>query len=131
MLENYTNEHSADMQSDMDFLIEQRQEVANIIAKNLGEDMGLLAQSNFLSLFLFCGGALIGMKNPDMPVSEIKEFVAGSRLQLHRLVQVTMNSELKEFEENCDDYMQIFEHGIYCGQFGEEEEVGRVDIGRE
>ena len=55
MLENYTNEHSADMQSDMDFLIEQRQEVANIIAKNLGEDMGLLAQSNFLSLFLFCG----------------------------------------------------------------------------
>ena len=73
-------------------------------------------QINFLSLFLFCGGALIGMNNLETPRSEVKKFVAESRPQLHNLVQMTMDSELKKFEENCDDYMQIFEHGIYCGQ---------------
>lgn len=116
MLENYTNEHFASMQNDMDFLLEQRQEVVNIINRGLDENLELLDQFNFLSLFLFCGGALIGMNNPETPRSEVKKFVAESRPQLHKLVQMTMDSELKEFEENYDDYMQIFEHGIYCAQ---------------
>ena len=50
MLENYTNEHFADMQNDMDFLIEKQQEVVNHISKNLGEAMGQFAQRNFLPL---------------------------------------------------------------------------------
>lgn len=44
MLENYTNEHFADMQNDMNFLIEKQQEVVNHISKNLGEAMGQFAQ---------------------------------------------------------------------------------------
>lgn len=42
MLENYTNEHFADMQNDTDFLIALHQEVADLIAKNLGETMASL-----------------------------------------------------------------------------------------
>ena len=52
MLENYTNEHFADMQNDTDFLIALHQEVADLIAKNLGETMGQFAQKNYLSLLL-------------------------------------------------------------------------------
>ena len=48
MLENYTNEHFASMQNDMDFLLEQRQEVVNIINRGLDENLELLDQFNLL-----------------------------------------------------------------------------------
>lgn len=121
MLENYTNEHFADMQNDTDFLIALHQEVADLIAKNLGETMGQFAQKNYLSLLLYYSGGVIGEELPEMSVSEIKKLVEVYRPRFHKLVQEIMHPLLKDFEENCDKYMQVFEQGIYYGQFVKEE----------
>lgn len=123
MLENYTNEHFADMQNDMNFLIEKQQEVVNHISKNLGEAMGQFAQRNFLPLIFYYSGGVKGEQYPEMSVTEVKKMVEEYRPRLHRLVQEIMHPLLKDFEENCDKYMQVFEQGIYYGQFGEFEEV--------
>lgn len=121
MLENYTNEHFADMQNDTDFLIALHQEVADLIAKNLGETMGQFAQKNYLSLLLYYSGGVIGEEFPEMSVSEIKKLVEVYRPRFHKLVKEIVHYLLKDFEDNCDEYMKIFELGIYHGQFVKEE----------
>ena len=121
MLENYTNEHFADMQNDTDFLIALHQEVADLIAKNLGETMGQFAQKNYLSLLLYYSGGVIGEELPEMSVSEIKKLVGVYRPRFHKLVKEIVHYLLKDFEDNCDEYMKIFELGIYHGQFVKEE----------
>lgn len=121
MLENYTNEHFADMQNDTDFLIALHQEVADLIAKNLGATMGQFAQKNYLSLLLYYSGGVIGEELPEMSVSEIKKLVEVYRPRFHKLVKEIVHYLLKDFEDNCDEYMKIFELGIYHGQFVKEE----------
>ena len=123
MLENYTNEHFADMQNGLDFLIEKQQEMVNLITKNLGEAMGQFAQRDLLPLIFYYLGGVKGEEYPEMSVAEIKEMVEEYRPRLHRLIQKTVPPLLKDFEENCDKYMQIFEQGIYYGQFGVAEGV--------
>ena len=123
MLENYTNERFADMHSGKNFLIEMQQEMAELIAKNLGEDMGQFAQKNYLPLIFYYSGGVIGEDHPEMSISEVKELVVEYRPRFHTLVEEIMHPLLKDFEENCDEYMKIFEQGIYYGQFGEAEGV--------
>ena len=123
MFKNYTKEPFVNPQKDMAFMLEHQQEVVRIITKNLGEDMGQFAQSNFLSILLFYGGDSFGVKHPDMPRSEVKEFVAKAGPKFHGMIEKTISRQLKEFEEKYEAYMQIFEQGIYYGQCGEEEGV--------
>lgn len=56
-----------------------------------------------------------------MSVSEIKKLVEVYRPRFHKLVKEIVHYLLKDFEDNCDEYMKIFELGIYHGQFVKEE----------